>query len=129
VVEPAVPGSYRRELRNAGLELRPVERPFQAYELSLHPGLVEDYRTAGFCWVMVNGHQHDRGLAAGLDDAAAYYWTLAAESELVLRASPFATGVTPTDFSYDFSFNYYPPAHRRPGPVIELHRLRDCSAE
>lgn len=129
VVEPAVPGSYRRELRNAGLELRPVERPFQAYELSLHPGLVEDYRAAGFCWVMVNGHQHDRGLAAGLADAAAYYRTLAAGSDLVLRASPFAADVAPTDFSYDFSFNYYPPAHRRPGPVIELRRLRGCATE
>lgn len=129
VVEPAVPGTYRRELRNAGLELYPVERPFQAYELSLHPGLVEGYRADGFCWVMVNGHQHDRGLAAGLTDAAAYYRTLAAESDLVLRASPFADGAEPTDFSYDFSFNYYPPAHLRPGPVIELYRLRGCSAE
>ena len=129
VVEPAVPGTYRRELRNAGLELYPVERPFQAYELSLDAGLVEDYRADGFCWVMVNGHQHDRGLAAGLTDAAAYYRELAAESELVLRASPFATGVTPTDFSYDFSFNYYPPEHRRPGPVIELRRLRGCATE
>lgn len=129
VVEPAVPGSYRRELRDAGLELYPVERPFQAYELSLHPGLVEDYRADGFCWVLVNGHQHDRGIAAGLADAAAYYRQLAAESELVLRASPFAEGATPTAFSYDFSFNYYPPAHRRPGPVIELRRLRGCSTE
>jgi len=128
VVEPAVPGSYRRVLRNAGLELYPVDRPFQAYELTLHPGLVDDYRTGGFCWVMVNGHQHDRGIAAGLTDAAAYYTALAAESELVLRASPFADESTPTEFSYDFSFNYYPPAHLRPGPVIELHRLRGCSA-
>lgn len=129
VVEPAVPGSYRRVLRNAGLELYPVDRPFQAYELTLHPGLIADYRTDGFCWVMVNGHQHDRGIAARLTDAAAYYTALAAESELVLRASPFADESTPTEFSYDFSFNYYPPAHLRPGPVIELHRLRGCSAE
>ncbi|UUZ59989.1 ArnT family glycosyltransferase [Nocardioides sp. B-3] len=129
VVEPAVPGTYRRELRNAGLELYPIERPFQRYELSLNSGLVEDYRADGFCWVMVNGHQHDRGLAAGLTDAAAYYTTLAAESDLVLRASPFANGDAPTGFSYDFSFNYYPPAHRRPGPVIELRHLRGCSAE
>jgi len=129
VVEPAVPGSYRRVLRNAGLELYPVDRPFQAYELTLHPGLVADYRTDGFCWVMVNGHQHDRGIAAGLTDAEAYYRALAAESELVLRASPLAADAAPTEFSYDFSFNYYPPAHLRPGPVIELRRLRGCSAE
>jgi hypothetical protein len=129
VVEPAVPGSYRRLLRDAGLELYPVHRPFQAYELTLHPGLVADYRTDGFCWVMVNSHQRDRGIAAGLTEAEAYYRTLAAESVLVLRASPFAADAAPTEFSYDFSFNYYPPAHLRPGPVIELHRLRGCSAE
>lgn len=129
VVEPAVPGSYRRELRNAGLELYPVSRPFQAYEQSLHPGLVAEYRSRGYCWVMVNGHQHDRGIAAGLSGAADYYRELAAESELVLRASPFASDADPSSFSYDFSFNYYPPAHRRPGPVIELRHLRGCSTE
>jgi hypothetical protein len=129
VVEPAVPASYRRELRDAGLELYSVSRPFQSYELTLRPALVEHYRSEGFCWVMVNGHQHDRGIAAGLSGAEAYYRELAAESELVFRTSPFAPGGTPTRFSYDFSFNYYPPAHRRPGPVIELRHLRGCAAE
>lgn len=129
VVEPAVPGSYRRELRDAGLRLREVRRPFQAYELSLHPGLLADYRDEGYCWVMVNGHQHDRGVAAGVPGAIAYYRELAHVSDLVLRATPFAVGATPSDFSYDFSFNYYPPAHHRPGPVVELRRLRDCTAD
>ncbi|WP_310529898.1 glycosyltransferase family 39 protein [Nocardioides sp.] len=129
VVEPAVPGSYGRVLRNAGLELYPVARPFQAYEQTLHPGLLEDYRDKGYCWVMVNSHQHDRGIAAGLSAAADYYQELATQSELVLRVSPFAPNATPSSFSYDFSFNYYPPAHRRPGPVIELRRLHDCAAE
>ena len=129
VVEPAVPGSYGRVLRNAGLELYPVARPFQAYEQTLHPGLLEDYRDKGYCWVMVNSHQHDRGIAAGLSAAADYYQELATQSELVLRASPFAPNATPSSFSYDFSFNYYPPAHRRPGPVIELRRLHGCAAE
>lgn len=126
VVEPAVPGSYRRELRAAGFELYPVARPFQAYELGLRPGLVDAYRTQGWCWVMVNGHQRDRGVAAGLPGATAYYRRLAGEGEVVLRASPFEPGTTAPDFSYDFSFNYYPPAHHRPGPVVEIHRLDDC---
>lgn len=129
VVEPAVPGSYRRALRDAGLELYPVSRPFQAYEQTLRPGLVEGYRSQGYCWVMVNGHQRDRGIAAGLVGAADYYRELAAESELRLRVSPFASDAAPSSFSYDFSFNYYPPAHRRPGPVIELRRLHGCAAE
>lgn len=126
VVEPAVPGSWRRELRDAGWELRPVRRPFQRYELGLGPGLLDTYRAEGWCWVVVSGHQRDRGLAAGLPDATAYYRRLAEEGEVVLAASPFAAGADPTAFSYDFSFNYYPPAHRRPGPVVEVHRLDDC---
>ena len=126
VVEPAVPGSYRRELRASGVELRAVSRPFQAYEQGLRPALVDLYRDEGWCWVMVNGHQRDRGLAAGLSGAIAYYRRLGEESEVVLVASPFGAGSNPAPFSYDFSFNYYPPAHQRPGPVVEIRRLHDC---
>ncbi|WP_210648758.1 glycosyltransferase family 39 protein [Nocardioides sp. SYSU D00065] len=126
VVEPAVPDSYRRELQQAGWELYPVHRPFQRYEVDLHPELIDGYRSQGWCWVMVNGHQRDRGLAAGLPGAAAYYERLAEESELVLAASPYAPDAAPPGFSYDFSFNYYPPAHHRPGPVVEIHRLDGC---
>ncbi|WP_165355160.1 ArnT family glycosyltransferase [Nocardioides oleivorans] len=127
VVEPAVPGSYRRELRDAGLELRPVSRPFQSYELGLSAPLLDDYRAEGWCWLMVNAHQRDRGLAAGLPGAISYYRRLAEESEVAMSASPFAAGTEPTAFSYDFSFNYYPPAHHRPGPVVEVRRLDDCT--
>lgn len=126
VLEPAVPGSWRRELRAAGWEIRPVPRPFQRYELGLEPALVDTYREEGWCWVVVIGHQRDRGLAAGLPGATAYYRRLAEEGEVVLAASPFAPGAAATSFSYDFSFNYYPPAHHRPGPVVEVHRLADC---
>ncbi|TYL46109.1 DUF2029 domain-containing protein [Nocardioides sp. BGMRC 2183] len=126
VLEPAFPGSYRRELRSSGVELASVSRPFQEYELRLEPDLLDAYRVDGYCWVVVSGHQHDRGLAAGLIDAAAYYERLARESDLVYRTTPFAAGGA-GDFSYDFSFNYYPPAYRRPGPVVEIYRLHDCA--
>jgi hypothetical protein len=29
-------------------------------------------------------------------------------------------------FSFDFSFNYYPLQYDRPGPEIDVYRLRDC---
>lgn len=126
VLEPAVPGSWRRDLRAAGWEIRPVARPFQRYELGLEPALLDTYREEGSCWVVVLGHQRDRGLAAGLPGARAYYRRLAEEGEVALASSPFAPGAGATSFSYDFSFNYYPPAHHRPGPVVEVHRLADC---
>ncbi|SFB00035.1 4-amino-4-deoxy-L-arabinose transferase [Nocardioides alpinus] len=126
VVEPAVPGSYRRDLREAGFELFPVSRPFQAYELGLRPEVIDTYRAEGWCWVMVNGHQRDRGVAAGLPGATAYYRRLAEEGAVAFRVSPFGAAAPAPAFSYDFSFNYYPPAHHRPGPVVEVHRLDDC---
>lgn len=126
VLEPAVPGSWRRDLRAAGWDIRSVARPFQRYELGLGPGLLDTYREEGWCWVVVLGHQRDRGLAAGLPGATAYYRRLAEEGEVVLTVSPFAPGADATSFSYDLSFNYYLPAHHRPGPVVEVHRLAGC---
>jgi len=41
--------------------------------------------------------------------------------------SPYAEGAEPVRFSYDKSFNYQPRAFERPGPVVEIHRLRGCT--
>lgn len=125
VVEPALPRSWLATLRDARLEVRPVPRPHQAYEARLEPGLLDTYRSEGWCWVVVSGQQRERGLAAGLPGALAYYRDLEAEGDTVVTSSPYADGDRPP-FSFDFSFNYYPPAHHRPGPVMEVHRLHDC---
>ena len=44
-----------------------------------------------------------------------------------MRFSPFKPGDEPAGFSYDSSFNYRPRDFERPGPVVEIHRLRDCA--
>lgn len=125
VVEPAVPGRYLPA--DGGWTRFPVSRPYQAYEERLDPALVDDYRAGGYCWVMVNSHQRDRGLAAGLPGAEAYYRRLDEESTVVARFSPYRPGATAPDFSYDFSFDWYPWAFERPGPYVELRRLTDCA--
>lgn len=125
VVEPAVPSELLGT--DGAFERYPVPRPYQAYELSLHPTLIDMYRTSGFCWVMVNSHQRDRGLAAGLAGATDYYDRLAEESTVRASFSPYAEGAEPPAFSYDFSFNWYPWSYTRPGPVIEVRELDDCS--
>ena len=48
---------------------------------------------------------------------------LARRGEVVFRASPYGTGARRVNFSFDFSFNYYPLAYRRPGPEIVIYRL------
>jgi 4-amino-4-deoxy-L-arabinose transferase-like glycosyltransferase len=124
VVEPFVPASYREALDRP---IWPVERPFQAYEKRLRVRLIDRYRERGYCWVVVGGTQKQRGLKAGLRSSRNYYAALDAASESTATFSPFARGAEPVPFSYDASFNYRPRAYERPGPVVEIHRLRDCT--
>lgn len=123
VLEPSFPATY---LTEAGPDTRPVERPYQAYETRLAPDLIDTYRAEGYCWVVVTSHQKDRGLAADLAGARAYYGRLDDESTLEARFSPYKPGAEAPGFSFDFSFNWYPPAYARPGPLIEVRRLADC---
>ena len=106
--------------------LWPVERPFQAYEKRLRVRHIDRYRERGHCWVVVGSTQKERGLKAGLRSSRNYYRALDAESARTVTFSPFRDGADPVEFSYDFSFNYHPRAYERPGPVVEIHRLRAC---
>jgi hypothetical protein len=129
VVEPFVPagyldGPYSGRRRFAAY---PVERPYQAYEKRLRVRQIERYRSRGYCWVIVGSHQKDRGLKAGLRSSRNYYRALDAASAATVTFSPYARGADPVRFSYDKSFNYQPRAFTRPGPMVEIHRLRGCT--
>lgn len=124
-VEPALPAHY---LDGLGLQQLPVERPFQEYENRLSAATVTDLRSSGYCWVLTDSDQRGRGLAAGLPGAKAYYERLDREASSKAPFSPFRAGARPPRFSYDFSFDYYPWAFARPGPSVEIIRLRDCPA-
>jgi hypothetical protein len=124
VVEPFVPDSWRAALDRP---IWPVERPYQAYEKRLRVRHIDRYRERGHCWVIVGSTQKQRGLKAGLVSSRNYYRALDAASAETVTFSPFARGADPVGFSYDSSFNYRPRAYERPGPVVEIHRLRDCT--
>lgn len=124
VVEPFVPASWLEALDRP---VRPVERPFQAYEKRLRVGRIERYRERGQCWVVVGSTQKQRGLKAGLRSSRRYYRALDAASAQTVTFSPFARAADPVEFSYDASFNYRPRAYERPGPVVEIHRLGACT--
>lgn len=123
VVDPSVPDDW---LDQVPVETYPVARPYQSYELSLAPALVDDYRERGYCWVVVNSFQRDRGLAGGVAGARAYYARLARDGEVRATFSPYDEGATAPPFSYDLRFNWYAPAYERPGPLLQVVRLRDC---
>ena len=123
VVEPSLPLDY---LAGTGVETYPLESPFERYEARLRPGLAEAYRAQGYCWVLVTSHQRDRGQAAGLANAAAYYADLEQQADVRAVFSPYDEGAEAPPFSYDFSFDWYPRAYERPGPYLQVFRLRDC---
>lgn len=131
VVEPFIPADFlTRGGRTAPALYRrfPVKRPFQAYEKRLSPALLARYRARGYCWVVVGSAQKDRGLAAGLPNARAYYRALDADSGPGGAVfSPYYADADPPGFSFDLSFNYLPPAYVRPGPRVEVHHLRGCA--
>jgi len=124
VVEPFVPASWLDALDRP---VWPVERPFQAYEKRVRVRRIDRYRERGHCWVVVGSTQKQRGLKAGLRSSRNYYRALDQASERTVTFSPFAAGADPVEFSYDASFNYRPRAYERPGPVVEIHRLRACT--
>ncbi|MFL5841025.1 MAG: ArnT family glycosyltransferase [Thermoleophilaceae bacterium] len=131
VVEPFVPVGWLREPNRDGREryrLYPIKPPFQAYEKKLDPSLIDVYRSQGYCWVVVGSHQKQRGLMAKFPGAIGYYQRLNRESDRTQLFDPWRPGVGRPGFNFDMSFNYYPPAFIRPGPLVEVHHLRGCAS-
>jgi hypothetical protein len=116
--------------------LRPYEShvvTLENYELTLSPALIPYYEREGFCWVVSGTAESGRAFAdpARAPHAVAYYRALAREAEVVYHVSPYAPGARPVAFNFDWSFDYYPLAYRRPGPAMTVYRLHGgrCARE
>lgn len=138
VIEPAVPARWYRRAGVGGLRgLKAFVRGFAKHQAEtrvqypalLHPGLIDNYRTTGFCLVMTMSVIRGRAVESKLPRALAYYDRLERESERVLRVSPYRAGAAPVRFSFDHSYTYYPRAFERPGPEVDVYRLRDCKQQ
>jgi hypothetical protein len=97
-----------------------------AYHSVLRPDVIDDYRLYGYCLVMTVNVVRDRALESGDPEARAYYERLERESTLLREFSPYDRGADPVAFSFDLSYNLYPPEYHRPGPTVRIHRLDDC---
>jgi hypothetical protein len=97
-----------------------------AYHAVLSADVIDDYRFYGYCLVMTTGVTRERALETGEPRARAYYRRLEREARLLREFSPYSRGEGPVPFSFDLSYNYYPSAYERPGPVVRIYRLRDC---
>jgi hypothetical protein len=99
------------------------------YERTLQPALVDRYRALGYCWVVTGSTQYGRAYADphAVPRALPYYARLKATADLVYRVAPYQAGAKGVPFSFDSSFNYYPLQYSRPGPEIDVYRLRHCA--
>jgi Dolichyl-phosphate-mannose-protein mannosyltransferase len=101
----------------------------ESYETTLHPALIDFYEREGYCWVITGSTESGRAFAdrKAVPGALGYYRKLAREGQVVLRTSPYAQGHGGREsvpFNFDWSFDYYPLAYRRPGPEMTIYRLR-----
>jgi dolichyl-phosphate-mannose-protein mannosyltransferase len=119
--------SLRAVLNPASGAPEPEGRKVRAedYERTLSPALVSYYEQHGFCWVITGATQSGRAFAdpRAVPQAIAYYGALARQGRVVYRVSPYRAGQSPVSFGFDWSFDYYPLAYRRPGPQMTVYRL------
>jgi hypothetical protein len=97
-----------------------------AFHSVLGTDVIDDYRLYGYCLVMTVNTVQERALETGDPDARAYYERLGRESRVVAEFSPYDEGADPVPFSFDLSYNSYPPEYERPGPTVRIHRLDRC---
>ncbi len=101
------------------------EVSIENYVRTLSPALIGLYERRGYCWIVTGSTEEGRALADPREVplALAYYRALAAQGQVVRRFSPYASGQGPVAFNFDWSFDYYPRAYRRPGPAMTVYRL------
>jgi hypothetical protein len=145
VVEPAVPDQWYK-VKGQKVDQRQFVRGFVrdirrqanadappgvslAYADTLNPGLIDAYRSKGFCYVMTFSLIRGRAENAKVPRALAYYDRLEREARRVLYLSPYKPGRKPVPLHFDFSYNYYPTAYSRPGPEVKLYRLNNCTEQ
>jgi hypothetical protein len=96
------------------------------YERELQPGLIDLYERKGYCYVVSGSTQRGRAEAQPklVPRAVAYYAELERRADKVAEFSPYRSGHGPVAFNFDWSFDFYPLAYERPGPVMTIYRLR-----
>ena len=106
------------------------ERPYASY---LSGGLVDAYIRHGYCWVVASSNYWGLSLS---DDvvghrARTYYSALRRHGTVRFSASPWGDvnrpggpGKDVVPFDYDFSYDFYPLAYERPGPMVQVYELQ-----
>ncbi|MDX6718462.1 MAG: hypothetical protein QOJ63_716, partial [Solirubrobacteraceae bacterium] len=115
---------------------RPVSVPLvvniEDFERVLSPNLISTFEQQQYCWVVVGSTQRGRAEAepAAVPRALDYYRELDRRAKVAYAVSPYSKGEGPVSFNFDWTFDYYPLAYNRPGPVMTIYRLQggQCAA-
>ena len=96
------------------------------FERVLHPELVDVFERQGYCYVVVGSTQRGRAEVEPevVPNALRYYAELERRSKVAYNVSPYSMGKGPVAFNFDWTFNYYPLAYNRPGPLMTVYRLQ-----
>ena len=119
------PSMLSRISPNGTLQASTRRVSIEDYVRTLAPALIGYYERHSYCWIVSGSTQSGRAFAdpRAVPEAVAYYRALAQRGEVVYRSSPYTRGKGPVAFNFDWSFDYYPLAYRRPGPAITVYRL------
>jgi len=105
----------------------------RAYARYLSDRLVRSFIDHGYCWVVASSNYWGLALSDELigDRARGYYEALERNGTVRFSASPWGAadrrggpGEDVVPFDYDFSYDFYPLAFDRPGPMIHVYELR-----
>ena len=96
------------------------------FERVLHPGLVDVFEQQALLLRRrrLDAARPRRGRARGGARRAALLRGARAALEGRLRGVAVLQGQGPVAFNFDWTFNYYPLAYNRPGPVMTIYRLQ-----
>ncbi|HEV2770663.1 MAG TPA: glycosyltransferase family 39 protein [Solirubrobacteraceae bacterium] len=96
------------------------------YARVARPELIDRWERTGACIVVVGSTQRGRAEVEPekVPNALRFYDELERRAEVAYEASPYAAGVSPVTFNFDWAFNFYPLAYYRPGPVMTIYRLQ-----
>ena len=96
------------------------------FERVLRPELVDVFEQQEYCYVVVGSTQRGRAEVEPeqVPNALRYYEELERRSKVAYAVSPYSKGKDAVAFNFDWTFNYYPLAYNRPGPVMTIYRLQ-----
>lgn len=98
----------------------------EKYAQNLSPARLRDYENGGYCWVVTGSIQKGRAtkFPQKVPGAIAYYRELERTAEKVKSFSPVGSAADLPRFNFDISYNWYPLSYERPGPLIDIYRLK-----